>query len=77
MSSTDFARVPATDAPGSIKKYLDPSEELVFHRLFHWAVLLEPIAVVVLGLVATTYADLAVRSTAGRSRELLVVVWIV
>jgi hypothetical protein len=79
MSSTDFSRTPATDAPGTIKKYLDPSEELVLHRWFHWAVLLEPIAVVVLGLVATSFADLAVRSsaTAGRGRVVIIVVWVV
>lgn len=78
MTSTDFSRVPATEAPSSIKKYLDPSEELVFHRWFHWAILLEPIAVVVLGLVATSFADLAVRSsaTAGRGRDALVILWV-
>jgi hypothetical protein len=79
MSSTDFSRTPATDAPGTIKRYLDPSEELVFHRLFHWAIMLEPIVVVVLGLVVTSFADLAVRSsaTAGRGRAAIVVVWVV
>ena len=79
MSSTDFSRVPATEAPGMIKKYLDPSEELVFHRWFHWAILLEPVTVVVLGLVATAFADIAVRSsaTAGRGRDLVIVVWVV
>lgn len=79
MSSTDFSRVPATEAPGTIKKYLDPSEELVFHRWFHWAILLEPVTVVVLGLVATSFADLAVRSSAsaGRGRDAVVVVWVV
>jgi hypothetical protein len=79
MSSTDFSRTPATDAPGAIQKYLDPSEELVFHRLFHWAILLEPVTVIVLGLVATSFADLAVRSsaTAGRGRVAIIVVWVV
>ena len=79
MSSTDFSRTPATDAPGTVKRYLDPSEELVFHRLFHWAIMLEPIAVVVLGLVATSFADLAVRSsaTAGSGRAVIIVVWVV
>ncbi|HWG25523.1 PH domain-containing protein [Actinospica sp.] len=74
---TDFSQTPATEAPGWIKKYLDPSEKLVFHARFHPATLLEPVSVFVLGLVATSYADLAVRSTSGRSREVLVVVWVV
>jgi len=74
---TDFSQTPATEAPGWIKKYLDPSEKLVFHSRFHPASLLEPVTVFVLGLVATSYADLAVRSTTGRSREVLVVVWVV
>ena len=79
MTSTDFSRSPATDAPAAIKKYLDPSEELVFHRWFHWAILLQPVTVVVLGLVATSFADLAVRSsaTAGRGRDAVVIVWVV
>lgn len=79
MSTTDFSRTPATEAPGAIKKYLDPGEELVFHRLFHWAVMLEPIAVVVAGLVVTSFADLAVRSTAtaGNGRAVIVVAWVV
>ncbi|HTJ67265.1 MAG TPA: PH domain-containing protein [Actinospica sp.] len=74
---TDFSQTPATEAPGWIKKYLDPSEKLVFHARFHPATLLEPVTVFVLGLVATSYADLAVRSTTGRSREVLVLVWVV
>jgi hypothetical protein len=79
MTSTDFSRVPATEAPAAIKNYLDPSEELVFHRLFHWAILLQPVTVIVLGLVATSFADLAVRSSSsvGRGRDLVVVVWVV
>lgn len=74
---TDFSQTPATEAPGWIKKYLDPSENLVFHARFHPATLLEPISVFILGLVATSYADLAVRSSTGKSREILVVVWVV
>lgn len=79
MSTTDFSRVPATEAPASVKRYLDPSEELVFHRWFHWAILLQPAAVVIIGLVTTSFADLAVRSsaTAGRGRDAVVIVWVV
>ena len=78
MTTTDFSRTPATDAPSWIKKYLDPSEEVVLYTRFHPAVLLEPIAVFALGLVATAYADLAVRSaSAGNAREILVVIWVV
>jgi hypothetical protein len=77
MASTDFSRVPATQAPRSISKYLDPTEEVVFHRRFHWAVLLEPITVVAAGLAVTSFAAVAVHSTgAERSREVLVGLWI-
>lgn len=76
MTTTDFSRTPATEAPPWIKKYLDPSEELVLHARFHPALLLEPVSVLALGLVATSYADLAVRSNSGRGREILVVVWV-
>ena len=77
MATTDFSRTPATEAAPWIKKYLDPSEEVVLHARFHPAVLLEPVAVLALGLVATSYADLAVRSTSGSGREVLVVVWVI
>jgi hypothetical protein len=56
---------------------LDPSEEVVLHTRFHPAVLLEPVTVLALGLIATAYADLAVRSSGGRDRDVLVVVWVV
>jgi hypothetical protein len=39
-------------------------------------VLLEPVTVFALGLVATSYADLAVRSAPGSGRDVLVVVWV-
>ena len=76
MTTTDFSTTPATEAPPWIKKYLDPTEELVLYARFHIALLLEPVTVFVLGLVATAYADLAVRSTGGRDRDILVVVWV-
>jgi len=76
MTTTDFSRTPATEAQPWIKKYLDPSEEVVLHTRFHPAVLLEPVTVFALGLVATAYADLAVRSNSGRGREILVAVWV-
>jgi hypothetical protein len=77
MATTDFSRTPASQAPGWMQKYLDPSEELVLHSRFHPALLIEPVGVLALGLVATAYADLAVRSTGGRARDILVVVWVV
>lgn len=77
MSSTDFSRVPATQAPAAIKKYLDPSEELVFHRRFHIASLLEPLAVIAFGVIITSFADIAVRSPANTGRDVLVLLWVV
>lgn len=78
MTSTDFSRVPATQAPPFLKHYLDPTEELVFHRRFHWAIVLEPITVVVSGAILTFFADVAVRSSAtSRGREALIVAWVV
>jgi hypothetical protein len=77
MTTTDFSRTPATEALPWIKKYLDPTEEVVLYARFHIAVLLEPLTALALGLVATAYADLAIRSTQGNAREILVVVWVV
>ena len=77
MASTDFSRVPATQAPSSIRKYLDPTEEVVFHRRFHWAVLLEPISVTAVGLAVTSYAAVAVHSSGGgNAREVVIGLWI-
>lgn len=77
MASTDFSRVPATQAPSSIRKYLDPTEEVVFHRRFHWAVLLEPGSVVAVGLAITSYAAVAVHSRGGgNAREVVIGLWI-
>ena len=78
MTTTDFSRTPATEAQPWIKKYLDPTEEVVLHTRFHIAVLLEPLSVLAVGLVATAYADLAIRSTSGgNARGILVAVWVV
>lgn len=77
MASTDFSRVPATQAPGSIRKYLDPTEEVVFHRRFHWAELLEPATVAAAGLAVTSFAAVAVHSRGGgTAREVVIGLWI-
>ncbi|MGH3414870.1 MAG: PH domain-containing protein [Actinocrinis sp.] len=54
---TYFPSVPATEAPGHIKKYLDPDEKLVLYRRFHWAILLQPVALIVAGVFVTISVD--------------------
>lgn len=58
MSDTPiFTSIPAHQAPGHIAKYLDPKEKIVFYHRFHWAKLLEPLAIIVVGIIATIIAD--------------------
>lgn len=54
---TYFPSSPATEAPAHIAKYLDPDESLVVHRRFHWAVLLQPVSLVVAGVFVTISVD--------------------
>ncbi len=56
---TMFPSTPATEAPGHIRKYLDPGENLVMHTRFHWAKLIQPVALVVAGVFVTITVDVA------------------
>jgi hypothetical protein len=59
MSDTPiFTSIPPHQAPGHISKYLDPTENIVFYHRFHWAMLLEPMAIIIVGIIATITTDL-------------------
>jgi Bacterial PH domain len=58
MSNVTFDSYEAYQAPEHVRKYLDPTEKVVFVHRFHWAMLLEPMAIIVAGIIATITADL-------------------
>ena len=53
-----FGSMEPHQAPDHIAKYLDPTEKIVFFHRFHWAMLLEPMAIIVVGIITTITADL-------------------
>lgn len=56
---TMFPSIPATEAPGHIRKYLDPGEKVVKFTRFHWARLLQPVALIIAGVFVTVAVDVA------------------
>jgi len=59
MAATpQFDSIDPYQAPEHISKYLDPTEKIVFFHRFHWAMLLEPMAIIVVGIITTIAADL-------------------
>jgi len=52
-----FPSIPATEAPPHIRKYLDPGEKVVKFTRFHWAQLLQPVALIVAGVFVTIAVD--------------------
>jgi hypothetical protein len=64
-----FPSVPPTDVPGHIAKHLDPTEQVVIYTRFHWATLLQPVALIVAGVFVTIGVDITqpVRSSNAHS----------
>lgn len=80
---TMFPSIPATEAPGHIRKYLDPGEKVVKFTRFHWAQLLQPVALIIAGVFVTVAVDVAQPVKTGSAFNLawlfwgLWVVWVV
>lgn len=70
-----FDSYEAFQAPDHIRKYLDPTEKVVFIHRFHWAMLLEPMAIIVTGIIATIAADLLFPSHHKEQRIVAGVIW--
>jgi len=78
-----FPSIPATEAPGHIRKYLDPGEKVVKYTRFHWAQLLQPVALIVAGIFVTITVDVTQPVKTGRAVSFgwllwgLWVVWVI
>lgn len=76
MSDTPiFTSIPPHQAPSHIAKYLDPTEKVVFYFRFHWAMLLEPMAIIVIGIIATITTDVLHVSHHSNQRIIGWVIW--
>jgi membrane protein YdbS with pleckstrin-like domain len=67
-----FPTYELADLPDRIRKNLDPTEKPKIYHRFHWATLLKPIAVVVVGIIVSIAVDV-VLPTSGRDSH--AVVW--
>jgi hypothetical protein len=72
---TMFPSTPASDAPGHIRKYLDPGENVVKHTRFHWAQLLQPVALIVAGVFVTITVDVTRPVKTGNAFDIGWVLW--
>ena len=72
---TMFPSIPATDAPGHIRKYLDPGEKVVVHTRFHWARLLQPVALIVVGIFVTITVDVTQPVKTGSAHTVAWLLW--
>ncbi|HEV2640547.1 MAG TPA: PH domain-containing protein [Actinocrinis sp.] len=73
--SPNFATMDPHQAPEHIAKYLDPTEKVVFYHRFHWAMLLEPMAIIVVGIIATIIADVLHVSHRPGQRDAGWIIW--
>jgi len=72
---TMFPSIPATEAPGHIRKYLDPGEKVVKFTRFHWAQLLQPVALIVAGVFVTVAVDVTQPVKTGSAFNLAWLLW--
>jgi len=72
---TMFPSIPATEAPGHIRKYLDPGEKVVKFTRFHWAQLLQPVALIVAGVFVTVAVDVAQPVKTGSAFNVAWLLW--
>ena len=72
---TMFPSIPATEAPGHIRKYLDPGEKVVKFTRFHWAQLLQPVVLIVAGVFVTVAVDVAQPVKTGSAFNVAWLLW--
>lgn len=70
-----FPSIPASEAPGYIRKFLDPGESVVKHTRFHWAQLLQPIALIIAGIFATIGVDVTQPVKTGNTLNIAWLLW--
>lgn len=70
-----FTPMEPAQIPDHVRSHLDPKEQPVIVRRFHWATILEPMAVVVVGLFVSFGVDVTLHSTNKNSHTVAWIVW--
>jgi membrane protein YdbS with pleckstrin-like domain len=70
-----FPSVEPNQAPDHIRKYLDPAEKLVIYTRFHWAQLLQPVALIVVGVFVTIGVDVSQSVSTGNAYGVAWLLW--
>lgn len=72
---TMFPSIPATEAPGHIRKYLDPGEKVVKFTRFHWAQLIQPVALIIAGVFVTITVNVTQPVKTGSALSIAWLLW--
>ena len=70
-----FPSTPSSQAPGHIRKFLDPDEKVVIHTRFHWAQLIQPVALVVAGVFVTITVNVSQPVKTGSALNVAWLLW--
>lgn len=72
---TMFPSIASSQAPGYIRKYLDPDEKVVIHTRFHWARLIQPVALAVVGVFVTIAVNVSQPVKTGSALNVAWLLW--
>jgi hypothetical protein len=70
-----FPATPSAQAPGHIRKFLDPDEKVVIHTRFHWAQLIGPAALAVVGVLVTIAVNVSQPVKTGSALNVAWLLW--
>jgi len=70
-----FPATPSAQAPGHIRKFLDPDEKVVIHTRFHWAQLIGPAALSVVGVLVTIAVNVSQPVKTGSALNVAWLLW--
>ncbi|MBS2964436.1 PH domain-containing protein [Actinocrinis puniceicyclus] len=72
---TMFPSIASSQAPGHIRKFLDPDEKVVIHTRFHWASLIQPVALAVVGVFVTIAVNVSQPVRTGSALNVAWLLW--
>ncbi len=70
-----FPSIASSQAPGHIRKVLDPDEKVVIHTRFHWAQLIQPVALSVVGVFVTIAVNVSQPVKTGSALNVAWLLW--
>lgn len=70
-----FPTYELADLPDRIRKNLDPTEKPKIYHRFHWATMLKPIAVVVVGIIVSIGVDVVLPTNSRESHAVMWTLW--